>query len=275
MPALHLDLVLADAADENFVLHATACLHVLPGATVHRTADLVVADSGLFCDTFNFICRARMDPAAAARTAAWAISLFGVRPFSWWVGPADRPADLGNSLLAAGLVAAESELAMATDLSLLREIEQSPAGFALRRVASPETLREFAAVSAQNWTPPDVQVTRFYALAERALLDPDCPQRLYLGWLDGIPVATAEVTLSGGLAGVYNISTLAPFRRRGIGTAMTLAPLREARAAGCRRAVLQAAPDGVSLYRRLGFIPFGAITEYKPVPRKGPPPPPG
>ena len=40
---------------------------------------------------------------------------------------------------------------------------------------------------------------------------------------------------------------------------------RDAKAAGCDLAVLQAAPAGVGLYRRLGFAPFGVITEYKPV----------
>jgi ribosomal protein S18 acetylase RimI-like enzyme len=260
------DLALAEAADENFVLHATWCLPALPAAAVHRTTDLVVADSGLPCDTFNLICRARMAPAAAATTVAWAIARFGDRPFSWWVGSADRPAELGDALLAAGLVGAETELAMAADLSHLPQIGEFREGFAVQRVTSAEALSQFAVLSAKNWTPPDTQVIRFYSLAERALLDPGCPQRLYLGLLNGIPVATAEVTLSSSLAGVYNISTLPRFRRQGIGTMMTLAPLLEARAAGCRRAVLQAAPNGVSIYRRLGFSPFGSITEYKPAP---------
>jgi len=42
--------------------------------------------------------------------------------------------------------------------------------------------------------------------------------------------------------------------------------LEDARAAGLRTAVLQAAPDGVGVYRRLGFAEFGTIREYKPPP---------
>jgi len=267
MAASPADLALADAADENLVLHATWCLPALPGATAHGRPDLVVADSGLPCDTFNFVCRARMEAEEAAGRVTWAIARFGERPFSWWMAPGARPTELGDILLGAGLEAAETELAMVADLSRLPESADLPAGFEVRRVRSAETLREFAALSAGNWTPPDPHVTRFYTLATARLLDPRCPQVLYLGWLDGVPVATAEVTLSNGLAGVYNVSTLSECRRRGIGTAMTLVPLLEARSAGCRQAVLQAAPDGVSIYRRLGFIPFGPITEFKPKPR--------
>ena len=45
---------------------------------------------------------------------------------------------------------------------------------------------------------------------------------------------------------------------------MTWRPLHDAHAQGCDLGVLQAAPDGVNLYRRLGFRPFGNITELKP-----------
>ena len=54
------------------------------------------------------------------------------------------------------------------------------------------------------------------------------------------------------------------FRGRRIGSRMTWQPLHDARAAGCDLGVLQAAEEGVGLYRRLGFEAFGGITEYKP-----------
>lgn len=255
---------IAHAADENFVVHATWSLRSLEAAFVHAAPDLVVADSGLPCDTYNFICRARLNSDTARERAAWAVRQFGGRPFSWWVGPADTPAELGDILCSGGLVSAESELAMAADLSLLPDIPRAAPGFEVRRVTTADALKQYAELSAANWTPPDLQVIRYFQLAAPALLSPDCPQRLYLGLLEGTPIATAEVTLSGEVAGVYSIATVEPYRRRGIGTMMTLAPLLEARRVGCRRAILQAAPDGVSIYRRLGFEAYGTITEYKP-----------
>jgi hypothetical protein len=40
--------------------------------------------------------------------------------------------------------------------------------------------------------------------------------------------------------------------------------LRDARTAGCDLAVLQATSEAAGLYRRLGFVAYGEITEYKP-----------
>src|SRR6185295_8969003 len=60
------------------------------------------------------------------------------------------------------------------------------------------------------------------------------------------------------------------FRRRGFASAMMAHALEDARAAGLRTAVLQAAPDGVGVYRRLGFAEFGTIREYKPPPGVSP-----
>ena len=259
-------VALASAADRNFVTHAAWVQRRLPGATVMEDEDLVLSDSGLACDTFNFICRARLDADRAVDRAAEAIGHFrrGGRPFSWWVGPADRPSDLGRVLGDLGLQAAEGELAMAADLARLEPVAATP-GLTTARLRTAAELATFARLSAANWTPPDLQVVRFYEMAAAFLLQDDCPLALYLGYLDGEPVATAEATLAGGVAGLYNISTLPAVRRRGIGSAMTLRPLHDARAAGCATAVLQAAPAGVSIYERVGFRAFGTITEYKPV----------
>lgn len=45
----------------------------------------------------------------------------------------------------------------------------------------------------------------------------------------------------------------------------TAGMVSELRAAGCDLAVIQAAREGVGLYRRLGFAAFGEITEYMPM----------
>ena len=66
------------------------------------------------------------------------------------------------------------------------------------------------------------------------------------------------------MAGLYAVVTLPRARRRGIGTAMVVAPLTDARAAGFRTATLQASAGGQGVYARLGFLPCGAFREYKP-----------
>jgi ribosomal protein S18 acetylase RimI-like enzyme len=256
----------ADRADANFVVHVTWAAARTPGMLARVDDQLVLADSGLPCDTYNFVCRARLTPAAVARAAADAVGYFaGVgRPFSWWVGPADQPPELGEVLEGLGLERAETELAMALSLPALPDELPPVPGLTVRRVRTADELAELARLSAANWAPPDPQVLRYFQRTARLMLDPTAPQWYYLGWLDGEPVATAEATVHDGTVGLFGIATLPAFRGRGIGSAMSWQPLHDARTAGCDLAVLQAAPDGVGLYRRLGFTPFGDITEYKP-----------
>ena len=256
----------AERADENFVVHASWAVERTRGMASRVSPHLVIADSGLACDTFNFICRARLDPGNAPDAAAAAVAYFEERrrPFSWWVGPADQPDDLGRVLEGIGLERAETELAMALPLGELPVRVPSVAGLEVRRVTQAVELETFAGLSAANWTPPDSKVISFYRLAAGALLRHDSPQWLYVGYLEGVPVATAEATVAEGAVGLYNVSTRPPYRGRGIGSTMTWRPLHDALARGCDLGVLQAAPEGVGIYRRLGFRSFGDITEFKP-----------
>lgn len=250
---------IAHAADENFVVHASWLHRRTEGMRCIEASDVVLTDSGMHSDTFNIACRARFDSGRAHARIRESIEFFetvGI-PFSWWVGPADRPERIGTLLTDCGLREAESELAMAVELAYLPD-EEAVDGLTVTQVREQDSLRTFARVLG------DPVGVAFYEQTGPALLAADSPIRLYLGLLDGVPAATSELTLGGGIAGIYNVSTRPEFRRRGIGTAMTLAALNAARAEGMAYAALQASPEGQGLYARLGFYPFGVITEYKP-----------
>jgi GNAT superfamily N-acetyltransferase len=255
----------ADAAEANLVVHIRWVQERAPGMRVDDTPDLLVVDSGLPSDTFNFAARARLDPARLDARIAEVRDRFRTagRPFSWWMGAADRPARLGEALRRAGFEAAESEVAMAADLDALVE-PPVPAGLRVERARTPAQLDDFAAVLAANWSPPDPSVARFYAAAAPYLLASGSPLRLYVGYLDDEPVASAELTVGGGVVGLYNIATIERRRGRGIGSAITAHPLLDARAEGHRTGILQASADGLNVYARLGFRPTGHYTEYKP-----------
>lgn len=256
---------LAEAADANMVIHGGWAPQHTPGMRFSSEPNLTLIDSGLPCDTFNIICRARLTTAGASQYIHQAIDYFRTvgRPFAWWVGPADQPENLGDLLVAAGLVPAESELAMAADLATLPPGAQAPADLVIRRVQTSAELADFATVVSANWTPPDRDVVRFYKQTASTLLAAACPQWLYVGYLHNQPVAAAEGVVGGGVIGLYNICTKADYRRRGVGAALTLQPLLDARRQGLATGVLQAAAAGVGIYQRLGFASFGDITEYK------------
>ena len=184
---------------------------------------MLLVDSRLPTDTFNKIARARLTEADADRRIAEAVQYFRAagRPFAWWVGPCSRPLDIERRLEAHGLRAFESELGMAVDLAQLPERMEMPAELEIRPVLDAVELADFAAVSAANWEPPDTAVLTFYESAAPVLLQKDCPMRLFVGYAEDKAVASGELFLSPGVAGIYAVSTRKEFQRRGIGLAMT------------------------------------------------------
>ena len=70
---------------------------------------------------------------------------------------------------------------------------------------------------------------------------------------DGRCVATGGSRVVDGAALVAGVATLPSHRRRGIGTAITAIALQAAAESGAREAFLDSSPEGVGIYRRLGF----------------------
>lgn len=79
---------------------------------------------------------------------------------------------------------------------------------------------------------------------------------------NGKIVATSALLMAEGLAGLYCVSTLPDYRRKGLGGYATAQALREAKKTGYQVGVLQSSTEGHSLYNQLGFRDVGKVEMY-------------
>ncbi|WP_240197128.1 GNAT family N-acetyltransferase [Nonomuraea lactucae] len=185
-------------------------------------------------------------------------------PWMWWVGPDSRP-DLADHLRATGAVEIGTLPVMAVRLDQvngLDEVNGSP-GLEIEQVTGPNTLREWAHAYAPSFAVAPDQLGQVVLAETRR---PDKPGSLvrFAGRVNGQLVGTAALLDRRGVAGVYVVTTSEEYRRRGIGTALTAAALREAADRGLRVATLQPSLIGERVYRRMGFEPVAAYRMFSP-----------
>jgi ribosomal protein S18 acetylase RimI-like enzyme len=183
-----------------------------------------------------------------------------VTSFTWWTEPGTQPTDLGKYLAAHGFSYNEGPPGMAVDLTALHEDLKSPPGLTVERVRDAGSLRKWVHTLASGFELPDTCENAFFDLFIG--LGFDLPMLNYVGFLNGEPVAAAELFLGAGAAGIYGVVTVPEARRRGIGSALTLAPLREARAKGYRIGILHSSEMGLGVYRQLGFQEYCRMSHY-------------
>jgi len=75
----------------------------------------------------------------------------------------------------------------------------------------------------------------------------------YVGFLEGFPVCTAVRVVSRGISGIYGVSTLPRFRRRGLGETITRFAALCGGSEGCLRSYLQSSRMGRSVYEKIGY----------------------
>jgi len=233
-------------------------------AEVHDDPDVLWTISDIPFIYFNGVLRAQLAPENVDATIEAAITRCRSRnvPLLWLTGPATRPSNLGEYLEAHGVTHSRDYIGMAADLLALNEDLPAPPNLTIEQVSDVESLRQWSHVVCGVFEWPEFVEDAWVDFFASVSLDARLPLRCYLGWLDGEPVATSYVILAAGVAGIYGVSTAPEARRQGIGAAIVLAPLREARALGYRVGIIYASLMGSSVYHRIGFREYCRIVGY-------------
>jgi GNAT superfamily N-acetyltransferase len=129
-----------------------------------------------------------------------------------------------------------------------------------RRVVSAREMTDFRCIGSVCFRVP----TEWFSEVFDDAMPAERPNfRCWVGYLDGLPVATAAIVPSPGAIGLYNVATEPAFRGRGFGEAITRHVMAEGAAFyGPRPLVLQATSFGLRLYERLGFRAVTRLLVY-------------
>ncbi|MDH6554775.1 GNAT family N-acetyltransferase [Streptomyces sp. SAI-041] len=217
------------------------------GRTRRGTQGSVLAISGAPTAALNLIVSPSPEPSAeeiAALAAAespwevpWSIQVRGV--------PGPR---IAEAAARHGLTHFEREPLMVRRPDEGLPEEQTVDGLRVRVVPVNELDRYARTVAAGFEAPYEM----FEVLAEPSLGETD-GLAFYLAELDGVPVGTGMTAISGDLTGIFNITTLPSYRRRGYGRVITLEMVRAGFAAGAGTAYLYASEMGEPVYQSVGF----------------------
>ncbi len=152
--------------------------------------------------------------------------------FEWKVFDYDQPPDLKERLAARGFEIGESEAIMALDLQRAPAALLRPVAHDVRRITTTEGMRDVVSVQDEIW-----EGNRGWLgaqLTEELRRTPD-HLSLYVAYVEGVAVSSAWIRFParGQFASLWGGSTLAPYRGRGLYTALLAVRVQEA----CRRGV--------------------------------------
>jgi ribosomal protein S18 acetylase RimI-like enzyme len=173
--------------------------------------------------------------------------------FLWWTDAQTQPVDLVERLMRRGFDGnLEGDAGMVANLHELNENIGPPDGFHIIQAVEQKSLADWRDAFVEAYEMP-IAGGQAWVDATLSFKPEDVPWQLFVGYLDRQPVSTSILFNGAGVAGIYAVGTIPRARNKGIGAAITLRPLLEARNQGYHFAVLFSSREGYSVYKRLGF----------------------
>jgi GNAT superfamily N-acetyltransferase len=167
---------------------------------------------------------------------------------------ADRDADLEKAAAETGWVRILDLPAMVVAAPIDRPITTSGS---LRWADPTLDRRSFGEIAGACLADDDLEAEGYRMLFADGDLLGGTDMAAVIASVDGRDAAVAWVVLDGDAGLVGWVGTLLEYRRRGLGALVTQAVTNEAFVRGARIVVLQASPEGLPVYERLGYRTIG------------------
>jgi ribosomal protein S18 acetylase RimI-like enzyme len=245
---------IALALEANLQAHVSLYAR-LPGAIVCSEPGVVGLMTNLDVSE-SCVYQANIPLEEASRKIGQVLKLYrthGCLPMWWLVGPSTQPSNLGTYLKASGFRCIAQPPGMFVDLQDLENQKVMPENFIVERVTTSEQLMYWTEIVQVADGITDALRQGFYSVFSAQNFDSEDHNQLFLGLVDGVPVATSRLFCAGGVAGIYHVATLPVARSKGYGTAMTLAAAHAGQECSYYFGILFATTAGIGIYRQLGF----------------------
>lgn len=247
---------------ENFELHATSIPELCTSMQVHKSRNLIFVDSGLSCDTFNILYI--NTPALSDKELGDALMHYKTKGLEYciWINEENLSQQVKKAFKTFDIEEQASEVGMGMDLNAYEPISDDTHQN-IKEVRDEEQLATYARVLAENWSPPDQNVLRYYNRTSDHYLNPTNRIKLLIYYHEGQPASCVELFPSDSeTIGFYGFATLEKFRGRGIGTSLLTFALNKAKELDYKNAILQGTEDGLNIYKRIGFNDYAIYYEF-------------
>jgi GNAT superfamily N-acetyltransferase len=228
-------------------------LGTAPTADVLEYEGVFAVRTGVFSNTENGVVSTGRSP-VESDVARDLIRWFAERraPASWLCAEGEGRTATAAVLQAAGCRPERAAHDMRISLDALPF--DVPADVPVEAVTSPRELDPWLdVVEACGWFDNASERRRMAELLTGLGFARSAPFRLYVAYRGERVVGSASAFYAGDDVLLTAVAVLEELRRQGIGRALALTRLREARGRGCTGAVLGPSPDGAKLYEALGF----------------------
>lgn len=154
---------------------------------------------------------------------------------------------------------------MVANLHTIHPTTNLPEGFTIQKASSSGQIKKFgeALASLFGTSEEGIHVQAFYNQTASFHLWNSENMKLYLGFYKDEVVSVGSLVCTQDSIGIYDIATKEEMRGKGFGSTMFHHLLQEAKKLNVAQCVLQASPDGITIYKKAGFQSVGQMTVFE------------